>query len=74
MTTDTELRILELRDSVAWAAGQSYERRRIEELLHERVVELSALLKPGTPQMVQRNARAAIGELGNLLTLLLEAG
>lgn len=66
--------ILAFRESVGFKAGQSYERRRIEELLHKRVAELSALLKPGTPQMVQRNARAAIGELGNLLTLLLEAG
>lgn len=66
-------RIQELRDSVAFAAGQSYERRRIEELVHQRVVELGLLLKPGTPQMAQRNARAAIGELGNLLNLLIEA-
>ena len=57
MTADTELRVLELRDSVAWAAGQSYERRRIT-LLRD---------MPGpTP-------RSVIAELGRLADQLDEA-
>ena len=58
MTTDTDLRILELRDSVAWAAGQSYERRRIGELLRRRITLLREMPGP-TP-------RSVIAELGRL--------
>lgn len=65
--------ILAFRESVGFKAGQQYERRRIQELLHQREIELSALLHPGTPPAVQRTARAAIGELGRLATVLLEA-
>ena len=43
MTTDLDLRILELRDSVAWNAGVGYERRRISELLRQRVALLREL-------------------------------
>jgi hypothetical protein len=52
MTTDAELRILELRDSVAWTAGVGYERRRISELLRHRAALLREL--PGrTSRTVQ---------------------
>lgn len=56
MSTDTELRILELRDSVPWAAGQSYERRRIGEVLRQRASLLDHLPGP-TPRAVVRELR-----------------
>lgn len=65
MTTDTDLRILELRDSVAWAAGQSYERRRIGELLRRRISLLREMPGP-TP-------RSVIAELGRLIDVIEEA-
>lgn len=62
MTTDTELRILELRDSVAWAAGQSYERRRIGEVLRQRASLLEHLPGP-TPRAVVRELRRMAHEI-----------
>lgn len=62
MTTDTELRILELRDSVAWAAGQSYERRRIGELLRKRALLLEHIPGP-TPRAVVRELRRMANEI-----------
>jgi adenosylmethionine-8-amino-7-oxononanoate aminotransferase len=56
MTTDTELRVLELRDSVAWAAGVGYERRRIGEVLRQRALLLEHM--PGsTPRVVVKELR-----------------
>jgi hypothetical protein len=43
MSTDPELQILELRDSVAWAAGVGYERRRISERLRQRASHIDIL-------------------------------
>lgn len=56
MTTDTELRVLELRDSVAWAAGTAYERRRITELLRQRASLLQQMPGP-TPRSVVAELR-----------------
>lgn len=52
MSTDADLRVLELRDSVAWAAGQAYERRRIGELLRQRAALLREMPGP-TSRSVQ---------------------
>ncbi len=41
--------VLELRDSVAWAAGVAYERRRIGELLRQRITDLRQLGTMGIP-------------------------
>jgi hypothetical protein len=62
MNTDSELRILELRDSVAWAAGQSYERRRIGEVLRLRATLLEQLPGP-TPRAVVRELRRMANEI-----------
>ncbi len=62
MTTDAELQILELRDSVAWAAGVSYERRRIGELLRQRAILLRELPGPAS--------RAVQAELKRLADLI----
>lgn len=62
MTTDTEMRILELRDSVAWAAGQSYERRRIGEVLRQRASLLEYMPGP-TPRAVVRELRRMANEI-----------
>lgn len=66
MITDTDMQILELRDSVAWAAGQSYERRRIGELLRQRAIFLREMPGP-TPRSVVR-------ELTRLIDVIDEAG
>ena len=66
MSSDTELRILELRDSVAWAAGQAYERRRIGELVRQRATDICDLPGP-TP-------RRAVEELLRLRDVIDEAG
>jgi hypothetical protein len=65
MTTDTELQILELRDSVAWAAGVSYERRRIGEMLRQRAILLRELPGP--------TSRSVQTELKRLAQLIEEA-
>lgn len=62
MTTDTELRVLELRDSVAWAAGQAYERRRIGELLRHRATILREL-----PGPTSRSVQAELRRLAELI-------
>lgn len=62
MSTDTEMRILELRDSVAWAAGQSYERRRIGEVLRQRASLLEHMPGP-TPRAVVRELRRMAHEI-----------
>lgn len=62
MTTDTEMRILELRDSVAWAAGQSYERRRIGEVLRQCASLLEYMPGP-TPRAVVRELRRMANEI-----------
>lgn len=51
-TTDAELQILELRDSVAWAAGTAYERRRISEILRQRASLLQQLPGPTSRSVV----------------------
>ena len=53
---DTDLQILELRDSVAWAAGVGHERRRITELLRQRATLLQQLPGP-TSRSVQADLR-----------------
>lgn len=62
MTTDIDLQILELRDSVAWAAGQSYERRRIGEVLRIRANLLEHMHGP-TPRAVVRELRRMAHEI-----------
>lgn len=62
MSIDSELRILELRDSVAWAAGQSYERRRIWQVLRLRATLLEQLPGP-TPRAVVRELRRIAHEI-----------
>lgn len=59
MSTDTELRVLELRDSVAWAAGVGYERRRIGDLLRHRATTLSDMPGPTPRRTVQELLRMA---------------
>ena len=65
MTTDTELRVLELRDSVAWSAGVAHERRRIGELLRHRATLLRELPGP--------TSRSVQSELKRLAQLIEEA-
>jgi hypothetical protein len=62
MTTDTNLQILELRDSVAWAAGVGYERRRFGELLRQRATLLQQLQGP-QPRAVVRELRRLADEI-----------
>lgn len=62
---DPELRILELRDSTAWAAGVGYERRRIGELIRQRAT-LPCEMPGPTP-------RRAVEELLRLRDILDEA-
>jgi hypothetical protein len=57
--------VLELRDSVAWAAGVSYERRRIGELLRQRAILLRELPGP--------TSRSVQAELKRLAALIEEA-
>lgn len=59
--------ILELRDSVAWAAGQQYERRRIGELLRQRVRDLHALAQCGLPA---RTVKALTSEVQLLIAAI----
>lgn len=65
--TDTDLQILELRDSVAWSAGQQYERRRIGELLRQRVRDLSILAEAGLPA---RTVKTLTAEVQLLITAI----
>lgn len=64
--SDADLRILELRDSVAWGAGVGYERRRITERLLQRAAQVDVLheqfLKPGY-RMVSAELRRLAHEL-----------
>lgn len=62
MSTDTNLQILELRDSVAWAAGVGYERRRIAERHRQRASLLEQMPGP-TPRAVVRELRRLADEL-----------
>lgn len=66
MSADTDLQILELRDSVAWAAGVGYERRRITERLCQRAAQVDVLhetfCKPGY-RMVSAELRRLAHEL-----------
>lgn len=59
---DPQLKILELRDSVAWAAGVGYERRRIAELHRQRATLLEQLPGP-TPRAVVRELRRLADEI-----------
>lgn len=54
--------VLELRDSVAWAAGQAYERRRIGELLRQRATILREL-----PGPTSRSVQAELRRLADLI-------
>lgn len=65
--TDTDLQILELRDSVAWSAGQQYERRRIGELLRQRVRDLGILAEAGLPA---RTVKTLTAEVQLLITAI----
>jgi len=67
MTADIDLQILELRDSVAWSAGQQYERRRISELLRQRIHDLHLLASTGLPA---RTAKALTAEVQLLITAI----
>ena len=69
--TDADLRILELRDSTAWAAGQSFERRRIGELLRRRIADLHQLGAMGLPA---RTVRTLTSEVQLLINAIEEAG
>lgn len=60
--SDTDLRILELRDSVAWAAGVGYERRRFAEHLRQRATLLQQMPGP-TPRAVVYELRRLADEL-----------
>lgn len=66
MSTDPELQILELRDSIAWGAGVGYERRRIGERLRQRASHVDVLhdvfRKPGYA-MVSAELRRLAHEL-----------
>lgn len=66
MSADTDLQILELRDSVAWAAGVGYERRRMGEQLRQRASQVEVLhevfAKPGY-RMVAAELRRLAHEL-----------
>lgn len=57
MSADTNLQILELRDSVAWAAGVAHERRRIGELLRQRAILLCDMPGPTPRRAVQELLR-----------------
>jgi len=57
--------VLELRDSVAWAAGVAYERRRIGELFRQRAILLRELPGP--------TSRSVQAELKRLAALIEEA-
>ena len=59
---DTDLQILELRDSVAWSAGVGHERRRITELLRQR-----ATLLQQTPGPTSRSVQAELRRLADLI-------
>jgi hypothetical protein len=59
MSTDPELKILELPDSVAWAAGTAYERRRIGECLRQRADLLVQLPGPTSRSVVAELRRLA---------------
>jgi hypothetical protein len=61
-THDPDLAILELRDSVAWAAGVGYERRRIAEHLRQRATLLQQMPGP-TPRAVVHELRRLADEL-----------
>jgi hypothetical protein len=54
--------VLELRDSVAWAAGVAYERRRIGELLRQRAILLREL-----PGPTSRSVQAELKRLADLI-------
>jgi hypothetical protein len=54
--------VLELRDSVAWAAGVAYERRRIGELLRQRAILLREL-----PGPTSRSVQAELRRLADLI-------
>jgi hypothetical protein len=53
---DPELAVLELRDSVAWAAGVGYQRRISSEILRQRAIQLRELPGP-TAHAVQTELR-----------------
>jgi hypothetical protein len=59
---DPELAILELRDSVAWAAGVGHERRRISELLRHRASTLQLI-----PGIASRSVQAELRRLADLI-------
>jgi hypothetical protein len=56
------------RESVGFAAGQSYERRRIGELLRQRISDLRSLESAGLPK---RTVNSLIAEV-ELLTQIIE--
>ncbi len=66
MSTD-DLHRLELRDSVAFTAGQQYERRRIGELLRQRISDLNTLAAVGLPA---RTVKALTAEVQLLIAVI----
>jgi hypothetical protein len=62
MNAHPDPRVRELRDSVAWSAGVSYERRRIGELIRQRAIALRQLPGP--------TSRTVQAELNRLATLI----
>jgi hypothetical protein len=58
MTTVTELR-----DSVAFAAGQQYERHRIGEILRQRISDLTTLGAEGLPSRTVKSLTAEVALL-----------
>lgn len=57
----------EFRDSVGFAAGQSYERRRIGEILRQRIADLRILQQGG---LSQRSAQLLISEVQLLADII----
>ena len=61
----------EFRDSVGFAAGQSYERRRIGEVIRERIIALRDYGDLGLPT---KTVGILVAELRLLATVIEEAG
>jgi len=59
--------VTDLRDSIAFTAGQQYERRRVGELLRQRISDLSTLGAVGLPA---RTVKALTAEVQLLITVI----
>lgn len=65
MSTDNK--IAEFRESFAFKSGQSFERRRLEQVIANRRAELDLL---EGPTLLTRNARIAAKELSRVIEIL----